>query len=304
MSSLIQKVCIGVPVFNDVLFIKKCLDSLLNQSYKNIEILISDDHSTDGSEEICKIYSSNYSNVKYFRQEKNLGISKNMEFLLDNCTSEFFMWAANDDEWSPRFIESLIQELLINEDAVVSFGPYVYISESGEKLSGLRIENFSANSSKERLRKLINSPSDGFGYGLFRTNKIRGVKFPRWAWPNHKCAYNNIYPTLVYYLSQGQYIYVESDEPLWLNRIKTEQNINHKIPFKTSGFLLCYSAFMLRKFNLVFFSIFLLMSSKKNFILIIEIFPRLFFSWFLIPVFLNAHLKYKAYKEKRFEVFI
>ena len=297
-------VTIGIPVFNDVQFIQKCLDSLLNQTYKNIEIIISDDQSTDGSEEICKTYASNRNNIKYFRQEKNLGISKNMEFLLEKCTSEFFMWAGNDDEWSPRFIESLIQGLLINDDAVVSFGPYVYISESSEKLSGLRIENYSGNSSQERLCMLINKPSDGFGYGLFRTNLIRGVKFPKWTWPNHKCAYNNIYPTLVYYLSQGQYIYVESDEPLWLNRIKTEENINHKIPFKNSGFLLCFSAFLLRKLNLVLFSIFLLIRSKNNILLVIKISPKLFFSWFIIPVFLNAHSKYKAYKEKRFEVFI
>jgi len=304
ISSRSQKVSVGVPVFNDVQFIQKCLDSLLNQTYKNIEIVISDDQSTDGSEEVCKTYASNHSNIKYFRQEKNLGISKNMEFLLDKCRSEFFMWAANDDEWSPRFIEILIQELIINEDAVVSFGPYVYISENSEKLSGLRIENYTGTSSKERLMKFIHRPSDGFGYGLFRTNKIRGVKFPKWVWPNHKCAYNNIYPTLVYYLSQGQYIYVESDEPLWLNRIKTDQNINHKIPFKNSGFLLCYIAFMLRKLNLVLFSISLLIRFNKNFFLAIRISPSLFFSWFMIPVFLNAHLKYKAYKEKRFEVFI
>ncbi len=299
-----HKVTIGVPVFNDVQFIEKCLNSLLNQTYKHIEILISDDQSVDGSAVVCERYAQEHSHIKYYRQTKNLGISKNMEFLLSHCKSDFFMWAANDDEWALDFVELLINELLKNEQAVVAFGPYVQITEGGETIGCLRIEDYSGRSQKERLLKFISSPSDGFGYGLFRTCKISGVKFPIWVWPNNNCAYNNIYPTLVYYLCKGQYTYVQSDNPLWFNRIKVENNINHKIPFKDSSFFLCYFSYLLRKLNLVLYASFLLVKASNNLKLFFVIFPRLFFSWFVIPVFLNVHLKYKAYNEKRFEVFI
>jgi glycosyltransferase involved in cell wall biosynthesis len=297
-------VTIGVPVFNDFQFIQKCLDSLLSQTYKNIKIFISDDLSTDGSQEICKRYAVNHSNIHYHRQTKNIGISKNMNFLLANCTSDYFMWAANDDVWAANFIELLVKALEKNIDSVVAFGPYVFISEQGDRISDLQIEDYSGVNSEERLKKLILSPRDGFGYGLFRTNQIKGVKFPNWIWPNHKCAYNNIYPTLLFYLSKGQFCYVQNDEPIWFNRIKYKHNINHKLPFTNSWFILCFISYLLRKINLIFFSIFLLLRIKNNTLVVCKIFPRLFFSWFLIPVFLNVHLKYYAFKEKRFEVFI
>lgn len=296
---------IGLPVYNDVAFLRAALDSLLSQTYTNAKILISDDFSTDGSDLICLEYASLYSNVQYYRQIENIGISRNMEFLLKNCKTEFFMWAANDDEWSCDFVEILMNELRNDVKATVAFGPFVQISETGTIVSDLLIENYYENNTHNRLKKFILKPSDGFGYGLFRTKMIKDVKFPKWVWPNHKCAYNNIYPTLLYYLAQGKYLYVDLRRPIWFNRIKTELNVNHKIPFKNSGFVLCYLAFLVRKLNLVIFSIYVLFRSENLPMLsAIALIPRLFYSWFFIPVFLNPMLKYRAFKEYRYDVFI
>jgi glycosyltransferase involved in cell wall biosynthesis len=299
-----NKVTIGIPVFNDVKFIKQCLDSLLNQTYNNIEIIISDDQSTDGSNLICEQYASNHHNIHYFRQPLNLGISRNMEFLLSKCKTPFFMWAGNDDKWSPYFIEKLISPLILNNKYTVSFGPYVHISENNQIISNIINEDYSGINAYDRIHKLILKPSDGFGYGLFRIEHIKHVKFPVWVWPNKYCAYDNIYPLLMYSLVKGDYSFVKSDEPLWFNRVKSQVNINHKIPYKDSIFFMAFLAYLIRKFNLTVFCLITLLNAKIGILNAIRISPRLLFSYFIIPVFLNIRVRYKAFKKGDHSVLI
>ena len=73
---------IGMPVFNDILFIEQSIQSILNQSFKDFIFILSDDGATDGSAEICLEYAKQEPRIKYVKQKNNLGISKNMEFLL------------------------------------------------------------------------------------------------------------------------------------------------------------------------------------------------------------------------------
>src|SRR5690554_7612694 len=91
MSDLL--ITIGMPVFNDVDFIEESILSVLNQSFSDFELIISDDGSSDGSADICKQYAEKDSRVRYVRQAKNLGISKNMEWLLNQSKNKYFVWA-------------------------------------------------------------------------------------------------------------------------------------------------------------------------------------------------------------------
>ena len=283
-------------VFNDREYLRIALDSLLSQSYQDFELIISDDNSTDGSDAICQEYQLKDPRVKYIRQEKNLGISKNMEFLLKNARGKYFMWAANDDRWHEDFILILKNILDENINCVSAFCAYNQVDENNNVVKGSEflIEDYSGNSKFERLEKLIIQGSDGFGYGLFRRNEIINVQFPTWWWINRGCAYNNIFPTLCYYLTKGEY-QIYKDQVLWNNRIKSPANIHHKIPF-SNNFILAYMAFALRKFNLVSFSIKSIIKAEKGIKTAILIFPRMFFSWFIIPVFLMPGGKYIEFK--------
>ncbi|MBA42742.1 MAG: hypothetical protein CMF62_01890 [Magnetococcales bacterium] len=73
INNLKVLVSIIIPVYNGVKTISKCIESLLNQTYLNLEIIIVDDCSTDKTEEICIYYQAKYKNVKYFKTEKNSG---------------------------------------------------------------------------------------------------------------------------------------------------------------------------------------------------------------------------------------
>ena len=78
-------ITIGMPVYNDIDFIEESIQSILAQSFVNFKLLISDDGATDGSELICEKYEKLDNRVVYIRQEVNLGISKNMQFLLNSA---------------------------------------------------------------------------------------------------------------------------------------------------------------------------------------------------------------------------
>ena len=74
-------ISIGMPVFNDRDFIERSIQSLLNQTFCNFELIISDDCSTDGSQDICLWYANLDSRIKYIRHAKNIGISNNIKFV-------------------------------------------------------------------------------------------------------------------------------------------------------------------------------------------------------------------------------
>lgn len=107
-----------MPIYNGERFVAAALDALLNQSYKNIEIIISNNGSTDATDELCKSYAARDSRIKYFPQQVNQGAIANFKFVLDQAKGDIFMWAACDDLWEPAYIESATKAL---EDMSVEF---------------------------------------------------------------------------------------------------------------------------------------------------------------------------------------
>ena len=224
-----------MPVFNDRDFIEKSIQSLLNQTFCNFELIISDDCSTDGSQDICLRYANLDSRIKYIRHAKNIGISNNMKFVLCKAVGEYFMWAGDDDLWAPNFVEVLYDLLKKNTDCIAAFTPWVSINEDDNiiKEKNIHRSNYASSFTLIRLLKLCYYWDDGFGYGLFVRDKILNVNFPVWWWINKIRAYNNIYPTLFYYLTKGNFV-MHKGEPLWFNREKTSNHVNHKLPYANS----------------------------------------------------------------------
>lgn len=286
---------IAMPVFNDVDFIEAALKSLLNQTFGDFVLIISDDGSTDGSQAICEKYAALDKRITYIRQPKNLGISNNMNFLLGKANTEFLMWAADDDEWAPNFIETLIANLKNHPEAVSSFGTFVVINEKGERTSGELNFDYRNENTVTRLKNFIANSNDSFGYGIFRTEKIKGAQFPVWWWPNKKTAYNNIYPALCYYLAKGNYVQATGEALFW-NRFKSEKKINHKLPYAEDG-LRETLAFAIRRFNLITFST-KLIRKAGGLELALKIYPTLFKKWFLVPAWYKLK-HYFAVKAKR-----
>ncbi|MDS7594766.1 glycosyltransferase family 2 protein [Agrobacterium tumefaciens] len=99
-------VSVGVPTYNRADLLELALKKLLAQTHKNIEIIVSDNASTNPSVAgVIASYASKDSRIRAFRQPSNIGAMPNFLFVLREARGEFFMWAADDDEWSPDCIE-------------------------------------------------------------------------------------------------------------------------------------------------------------------------------------------------------
>lgn len=276
------KLTIGMPVFNDVNFIEESIKSILNQSFSDFKLIISDDGATDGSELICQEYAKQDTRITYIRQEKNLGISKNMMYLLNQCETEFFMWAGDDDLYDEKFIEECLNLLKSDPNSISAFCKYDLINENNEHISTRDCSSYRNTNKVKRIKSLIHSEDDGFGYGIFRYEKIKNVHFPIWWWPNRSTPYNNIYPTLCYYLAKGNYIQF-NESSLFFKRVKTNKNVHHKIVGKGSGIKEIVS-FSIRRINLVWFS-FKQIRKSSNWIISLKILPLMIRKWIFKSIF-------------------
>jgi len=127
-----------MPVYNGELFIRKRLDSVLLQTFENFELIISDNASTDCTASICEEYVKKDKRIHYVRQEKNKGASWNFNYVLQEAKFEYFVWAAVDDVWFPKFLEENIKVLQSKDNCVGSM--------SKIKLHGVQEAKINSNS--------------------------------------------------------------------------------------------------------------------------------------------------------------
>ncbi len=233
------KVSIGLPVYNGAKFIRNALDFLLTQTFNDFELIISDNNSSDETETICKGYIHKDPRIRYIKQQKNIGISRNMEFLLRQARGEFFMWAADDDQWDKDFIQILLATLEENPSLAMAFCPYSFIDEENRPIKDMKIRSidYSGRFVLSRLIKLCYFYDDGCGYGLFRRKIIEDVHLPVWWGVNKLTAYNNMFPPLFYFLSVGNFK-LTNTKVLWQNRLRNQSR--HIIPFPERPFLKIY----------------------------------------------------------------
>ncbi|MFN2124035.1 MAG: glycosyltransferase family 2 protein [Candidatus Promineifilaceae bacterium] len=132
MSNNEVKVTIGLPVYNGADFLEETIDSLLSQTYEQFELIISDNASTDGTEQICRLYVNQDPRVKYVRNGENLGAAKNYNQLVDMAEGEYFKWAAADDICLPSYIERCVKVLDADAEVVLCYTQAAGIDENGE----------------------------------------------------------------------------------------------------------------------------------------------------------------------------
>jgi glycosyltransferase involved in cell wall biosynthesis len=112
-------VSVGIPTYNRPDGLRRTLECITGQTYQNLEIIVSDNCSP-GSEtdDVIREFVSKDGRIQYYRQEKNQGPTNNLKFVLEKATGEYFMWAADDDEWEPRFVDRLLDFMQSSDVAV------------------------------------------------------------------------------------------------------------------------------------------------------------------------------------------
>lgn len=124
-------VSIGVPVFNEADHLAGAIDSLLDQDYGHIELVMSDNGSTDGTEAICRDYADRDARIKYERTPDNRGAAANSNRIIEMASGPYFMRASGHDRWSSNYVSECVAELEARPAAVVCFGSTEWVDEAG-----------------------------------------------------------------------------------------------------------------------------------------------------------------------------
>jgi glycosyltransferase involved in cell wall biosynthesis len=132
------RVSIGLPVFNGENYLAEAIQSVLEQSFYDLELIISDNASNDRTEEICRDYALSDRRIRYFRNPKNLGAAPNYNIAWDHSQGKYFKWMAHDDRLLPHFVENTVRTLDENPDAVLCNTVTEYIGADGEHLGYYR----------------------------------------------------------------------------------------------------------------------------------------------------------------------
>jgi len=130
-------VSIGMPVHNGAKTLERALDGIASQDYDNIEIIVSDNCSTDKTLEILEKYESKI-NIKIITQDSLLQIKDNFEFVLNSTSGEYFMWHAHDDYLEPEYVSSMMNLLKGNKNACVAQSQASIIYTNSERPSEIR----------------------------------------------------------------------------------------------------------------------------------------------------------------------
>jgi glycosyltransferase involved in cell wall biosynthesis len=151
------RVSIGLPVSNGEKYLKAALDSFLVQTFPHFEVIISDNASTDRTKEICLAYQAKDSRFRYFRNEKNIGSSRNYNRVFMLSSGEYFKWAANDDVIAPQFLDKCVRVLDQDPSIALCCSKAHCIDENGQLISNKdyemsRMLNINISSRKANVR--------------------------------------------------------------------------------------------------------------------------------------------------------
>lgn len=168
-------VSIGLPVYNGAGYVAESIESLLGQTYQNIELLISDNASTDGTGAICEAIARRDPRVKYERLPVNIGGVRNHTRVVERASGDFFMWASCDDRWLPTYVERCVEVLTADPGVVLAYAINAKMDASGTPIGtvppGLELDT---DDVLQRFRDSthIDSPIEPF-YGVVRLSAMR-----------------------------------------------------------------------------------------------------------------------------------
>ena len=143
-------VSVVLPVYNSEKYLKECLDSIIYQTYQNIEIIVVDDGSTDSSSDILKEYSDNV----IILSQNNSGLASALNFGISKMKGYWFKWFSPDDVMYPYTIEILVDAAKKHSDTIV-YSNWEIINENGNKLREFYESDYNALSNFEYNVRLL-----------------------------------------------------------------------------------------------------------------------------------------------------
>ena len=165
---------IGMPVFNGARFIEQAIESLLAQTFTDLELLIADNASTDRTQAICEGYARRDPRVRYVRHERNLGLFPNTEFVMRHARGTYFMLVGDDDLYHPEYAATLMALHEATPGLTLAYADFGYVTGDGEKVAGGTTVFLDPSSSPARniALHIWKRPVLPMIMGIFRTDTL------------------------------------------------------------------------------------------------------------------------------------
>jgi glycosyltransferase involved in cell wall biosynthesis len=169
----LPRVVACMPAWNSEKCIEETLQSLAAQTYANLELLISDDASSDGTAAICQEFARTHARVRYVRQPRRLGWIGNVNSLLHIARGDYFFFAFHDDPLKPSYVERLVDALERHPDAVLAFAD---VEVHGTPRAFTALDGVQDRA--ERARRMLRWGGDWWvpNRGLFRAGAARELR--------------------------------------------------------------------------------------------------------------------------------
>ncbi|WP_052124214.1 glycosyltransferase family 2 protein [Ureibacillus manganicus] len=179
-----MKISIIIPIYNSERFLKKCLDSVINQSYKNLEIILINDGSIDKSGDICNQYALKDNRIKLINKKRNEGVSEARNTGIDLATGDYF-YLLDSDDYIPIDSIQIFHQRAKETQADIIIGKLNYVDENGFissiiSFDNLKIEPEELMKTKQKFRVFFGkSFGASAGNKFYRLDfvKSKGIKF-------------------------------------------------------------------------------------------------------------------------------
>lgn len=142
MLEMCKKVSVIIPCYNQASYVSEAIESVLNQTYKNIEIVVINDSSTDNSADVIKEYSNKYENIIFLDEKVNKGVVKSKNLAIEKCSGDYILPVDADDKIAPTFVEKAVK--ILNEDDEIRI-VYSRVMFFGYKHKEFKLEAFNPN---------------------------------------------------------------------------------------------------------------------------------------------------------------
>ena len=147
---------VGLFVYNGERFLKEALDSILNQTFTDFELIISDNASTDRTGKISEAYAEHDRRIRYYRAERNMGAGWNVRRVYELATGKYFKWAAADDLMERDFLERCVEVLEADTGCVVAYAGTKFVDENQKFiLNYVTPIRTDSNDPVERFREML-----------------------------------------------------------------------------------------------------------------------------------------------------
>jgi glycosyltransferase involved in cell wall biosynthesis len=181
----VPRVSIGFPVFNGEKYLRLAMESILQQDYTDFELIISDNASTDATQEICGELAAKDARIRYSRNATNIGACKNFKRVFELSKGEFFAWAAHDDVHLPGFLRRCVEVFDQAPSTLVLVAPRTeFIDEKGVSKQ-IRVERLHTTRALPHqrvgdvLRNVWRATAQN---GLFRSAALRKTRLIEGFW--------------------------------------------------------------------------------------------------------------------------